>query len=163
MVCVRVDGVNSEVMPSRILDRSVNVKRALTRRQVIATAIMADGKEASFAESVEVGQPVLIPGSMGTASYVLTGVRGGHAFHSTCHGAGRRLSRHQAARTVSPKVLRDELERRQGILVRGASQRGLAEEAPVAYKDVDEVVAVAEQAGLCRRVARLVPLGVVKG
>jgi tRNA-splicing ligase RtcB len=111
----------------------------------------------------EAGQPVLIPGSMGTASYVLTGVRGGGAFYSTCHGAGRQLSRHQAARTVSAKVLRDELERRQGILVRGVSRRGLAEEAPSAYKDVSEVVAVAEQAGLCRAVARLVPLGVVKG
>ena len=128
-----------------------------------ATRALPPGHSDLPPDLVEVGQPVLIPGSMGTASYVLTGVRGGHAFHSTCHGAGRRLSRHQAARTVSPKVLRDELERRQGILVRGASQRGLAEEAPVAYKDVDEVVAVAEQAGLCRRVARLVPLGVVKG
>ncbi|GFG74974.1 RtcB family protein [Mycobacterium botniense] len=111
----------------------------------------------------DVGQPVLIPGSMGTSSYVLAGVRGGGAFHSTCHGAGRRLSRHQAARSVSPKALRDQLERRQGILVRGASSRGLAEEAPSAYKDVSEVVTVAEQAGLCRTVARLVPLGVVKG
>ncbi|MET0995540.1 MAG: RtcB family protein, partial [Mycobacterium sp.] len=128
-----------------------------------ATRALPPGHPDLPSDLVDVGQPVLVPGSMGTASYVLTGVRGGHAFHSTCHGAGRRLSRHQAARTVSPKVLRDELERRQGILVRGASQRGLAEEAPVAYKDVDEVVAVAEQAGLCRRVARLVPLGVVKG
>jgi tRNA-splicing ligase RtcB len=128
-----------------------------------ATRALPPGHPDLPADLVEAGQPVLIPGSMGTASYVLTGVRGGHAFHSTCHGAGRQLSRHQAARMVSAKVLRDELERRQGILVRGASRRGLAEEAPSAYKDVDEVVAVAERAGLCRRVARLVPLGVVKG
>jgi tRNA-splicing ligase RtcB len=93
----------------------------------------------------------------------LAGVTGGGAFHSTCHGAGRRLSRHQAARSVSPNELREQLERRQKILVRGASKRGLVEEAPVAYKDVSEVVAVAEQAGLCRTVARLEPLGVVKG
>ncbi len=128
-----------------------------------ATRALPPGHPELPADLVEAGQPVLIPGSMGTASYVLTGVPDGHAFHSTCHGAGRRLSRHQAARTVSAKVLRDELERRQGILVRAASRRGLAEEAPSAYKDVDEVVRVAEQAGLCRRVARLVPLGVVKG
>lgn len=108
------------------------------------------------------GQPVLIPGSMGTASYVLTGVAGGDAFHSTCHGAGRRQSRHQAVRSVDAKVLRRDLERG-GVAVRGGSARGLAEEAPTAYKDVDAVVAVAEGAGLCRRVARLVPLGVVKG
>ncbi|GAA0529122.1 RNA-splicing ligase RtcB [Saccharopolyspora subtropica] len=108
------------------------------------------------------GQPVLIPGSMGTASYVLTGIPGGEAFFSTCHGAGRTQSRHQAVKSVDARALRRDLERG-GILVRGSSARGLAEEAPTAYKDVDEVVAVAEGAGLCRRVARLVPLGVVKG
>ncbi|GDY32588.1 RtcB family protein [Gandjariella thermophila] len=110
----------------------------------------------------EVGQPVLIPGSMGTASYVLTGVPGGGAFFSTCHGAGRLRSRHQAAKSVRAKDLRRDLERR-GIAVRGASARGLAEEAPAAYKDVTEVVAAAEGAGLARAVARLCPLGVVKG
>ncbi|MBO0850674.1 MAG: RtcB family protein [Pseudonocardia sp.] len=110
----------------------------------------------------ELGQPVLIPGSMGTASYVLSGVEGGGAFHSTCHGAGRARSRKQALRAVSGTELRDQLER-DGIAVRGASARGLAEEAPSAYKDVDAVVEAAEKAGLCRRVARLVPVGVVKG
>ncbi len=108
------------------------------------------------------GQPVLIPGTMGTASYVLTGVPEGRAFFSTCHGAGRTQSRHQAARGVGGRQLRDELHRR-GIQVRGATWRGLAEETPAAYKDVDAVVAAAEGAGLCRTVARLVPLGVVKG
>jgi tRNA-splicing ligase RtcB len=108
------------------------------------------------------GQPVLIPGSMGTYSHVLAGVPGGGAFASTCHGAGRVMSRHAALRAVSGPQLRRQLEAR-GIAVRGASQRGLAEEAPVAYKDVNEVVAAAEGAGLARRVARLVPLGVVKG
>lgn len=108
------------------------------------------------------GQPVLVPGSMGTGSYVLAGLRGGGAFFSACHGAGRRLSRHQALRQVRGETLRADLERA-GIAVRGTSLRGLAEEAPEAYKDVDAVVAVCEQAGLARTVARLRPLGVVKG
>ncbi|WP_369244610.1 RtcB family protein [Streptomyces sp. R41] len=110
----------------------------------------------------EVGQPVLIPGTMGTASYVLTGVPGGDAFFSTCHGAGRVMSRHQAARATSGKELRARLEA-QGIAVRPRSLRGLSEETPEAYKDVGAVVAASEGAGLCRTVARLVPLGVVKG
>jgi tRNA-splicing ligase RtcB len=109
-----------------------------------------------------VGQPVLIPGSMGTASYVLTGVVGGGAFHSTCHGAGRVQSRHQAAKSVGGEELRRRLERH-GIAVRGSSVRGLAEEAPEAYKDITAVIKAAEGAGLCRAVARLQPLGVVKG
>ncbi len=110
----------------------------------------------------DAGQPVLIPGSMGTFSYVLAGIPGGGAFHSTCHGAGRTMSRHQALRTVSGGELRRRLEAA-GIAVRGASARGLAEETPEAYKDVNAVVEAAEGAGLCRKVARLVPLGVVKG
>ncbi len=110
----------------------------------------------------DVGQPVLIPGTMGTASYVLAGVPGGDAFSSTCHGAGRVLSRHRAARAVSGQELRARLEAA-GIAVRPRSLRALSEEAPEAYKDVSEVVAVSEAAGLCRVVARLVPLGVVKG
>jgi tRNA-splicing ligase RtcB len=108
------------------------------------------------------GQPVLIPGSMGTYSYVLAGIPGGGAFASTCHGAGRVMSRHQAQRTVNGTQLRRRLEAA-GIAVRGASARGLAEETPEAYKDVNAVVEAAEGGGLCRKVARLVPLGVVKG
>jgi tRNA-splicing ligase RtcB (3'-phosphate/5'-hydroxy nucleic acid ligase) len=109
-----------------------------------------------------VGQPVLVPGSMGTASYVLVGVDPGGAFSSACHGAGRKMSRHAAARRIRGKELRQQLEA-MGIAVRARSLRGLAEEAPAAYKDVDEVVSTCEQAGLARRVARLRPLGVVKG
>lgn len=109
-----------------------------------------------------VGQPVLIPGSMGTGSYVLTGVPGSPAWASTCHGAGRVQSRKQATKAVRGHDPRRELEA-QDIAVRGASRRGLAEEMPAAYKDVAAVVAAAEGAGLCRKVARLVPLGVVKG
>ena len=107
------------------------------------------------------GQPVLVPGSMGTASYVLVGVEGGGAFHSACHGAGRVMSRTAARRKVRGAAVVAGLER-EGIAVRSHSPRALAEEAPFAYKDVDEVVLTCERAGLARRVARLRPLGVVK-
>lgn len=110
----------------------------------------------------EVGQPVLVPGSMGTASYVLAGMPDAPAFASTCHGAGRILSRHQATRRTKGRQLRADLEA-QGVAVRGAGWRGLAEEAPAAYKDISLVVEAAAGAGLCRNVARLVPVGVVKG
>jgi tRNA-splicing ligase RtcB len=112
----------------------------------------------------EVGQPVFIPGSMGTASYVLAGMETSAelAWGSTCHGAGRSLSRTAAKKRVSGAELRRQLES-QGIIVRCASNKGLAEEAPFAYKDVEQVAEVVEQAGLARRVARLRPFGVVKG
>ena len=109
-----------------------------------------------------VGQPVLVPGSMGTASWVLAGVEGNPAFGSAAHGAGRLLSRKAAARRRPGRDVRSDLERR-GIAVRPGSVKLLAEEAPYAYKDVDEVVDVCRRAGLARPVARLVPLGVVKG
>ena len=111
-----------------------------------------------------VGQPVFIPGSMGTASFVLAGEPGAmeRSFGTTCHGAGRRLSRTAARKRIGGSELRRELESR-GIVVRCPSPKGLAEEAPFAYKDVDRVVRVVERAGLARRVARLVPIGVVKG
>jgi tRNA-splicing ligase RtcB len=101
---------------------------------------------------------------MGTASFVLAGEPTSleRSFGSACHGAGRQLSRTGARRQISGAALRRELESR-GIVVRCPSPRGLAEEAPFAYKDVDRVVAVVERAGLARRVARLEPLGVVKG
>ncbi|HZM84496.1 MAG TPA: RtcB family protein [Candidatus Limnocylindrales bacterium] len=108
------------------------------------------------------GQPVLVPGSMGTASYVLTGVSDGTAFASTCHGAGRVMSRHASARAVTGEKVSRQLQAI-GIAVRGGSMRGLAEEAPLAYKDVDEVVRVCQDNRLGALVARLVPLGVVKG
>ncbi|MEA2324216.1 MAG: hypothetical protein QOD81_4066 [Solirubrobacteraceae bacterium] len=110
------------------------------------------------------GQPVFIPGSMGTASYVLAGRQGSmeRSFGTVCHGAGRRMSRTAAKKQVEGAALRRELEA-QGIAVRAASSKGLAEEAPLAYKDVDAVVRVVERAGLAGRVARLRPIGVVKG
>jgi tRNA-splicing ligase RtcB len=127
-----------------------------------ATRALPPGHPELPARYAAAGQPVLVPGSMGTGSYVLAGVSGGGAFFSACHGAGRRLSRHQALRRTRGDALRAELAAA-GIAVRGTSLRGLAEEAPDAYKDVDAVVGVCEQAGLARTVARLRPIGVVKG
>jgi tRNA-splicing ligase RtcB len=110
------------------------------------------------------GQPVFIPGSMGTASYVLVGTdeSGPRSFGSTCHGAGRRMSRGAAKRARPGHEVRRELEAR-GIVVRCPSNAELAEEAPAAYKDVERVVNVIQTAGLARKVARLRPIGVVKG
>ena len=111
-----------------------------------------------------VGQPVFVPGSMGTSSHVLAGAPGSLelSFGTTCHGAGRALSRTGARKRISGADLRRQLEA-QGIVVRCPSNRGLAEEAPFAYKDVDRVVDVVARAGLARKVAQLRPLGVVKG
>jgi tRNA-splicing ligase RtcB len=108
-------------------------------------------------------QPVLIPGSMGTASYVLVGTeKGKEAWFSTCHGAGRMMSRKAATRALSGQDIVKELEKK-GILVKCYSMRGIAEEAPQAYKNIDEVVEVVHQAGLSKKVARLKPLAVIKG
>ena len=111
-----------------------------------------------------IGQPVLIGGTMGTASYVLVGTSDSltRSFGSSCHGAGRSMSRHQALRQWRGRQVIDELADR-GILIRSPSARGVAEEAPGAYKDVTAVVDAADRAGLSRRVARLEPLVCVKG
>jgi tRNA-splicing ligase RtcB len=111
-----------------------------------------------------IGQPVLIGGTMGTASYVLVGTKEGEArsFSSSCHGAGRSMSRHAATRQWQGRQVIRELADR-GILIRSPSPRGVAEEAPGAYKDVTAVVDAADQAGLSRKVARLAPLVCVKG
>jgi len=110
-----------------------------------------------------VGQPVLIPGSMGTASYVLVGTKEGEeAFFSTCHGSGRTMSRHEAMRRVSGQEVVRNLESK-GIIVKCYSLRGIAEEAPMAYKDIESVVEVVHNAGLSKKVAKLVPLAVIKG
>jgi tRNA-splicing ligase RtcB len=111
-----------------------------------------------------VGQPVLIGGTMGTSSYVLVGTKESMslAFGSACHGAGRRMSRHEALRQWHGRDVVKELAVR-GILIRSPSMRGVAEEAPGAYKDVSEVVDAADEANLARKVARLEPLVCVKG
>jgi tRNA-splicing ligase RtcB len=116
---------------------------------------------AAFRES---GQPVLVPGSMGTCSYVCAGAAGAmrRTFGSTCHGAGRRMSRTRAKQASRGRDLLGEMES-QGVLVRATGMRTVAEEMPHAYKDVADVVEVMEQAGVSRRVARLEPMGVVKG
>ena len=111
-----------------------------------------------------VDQPVLIPGSMGTASYVLAGAENSLkiSFGSSCHGAGRALSRHAAKRKVNGKELMHEL-RESGIRVEAGSLSGLAEEAPCAYKNIDSVVDVVHNANIARKVARLKPCAVIKG
>jgi tRNA-splicing ligase RtcB len=110
------------------------------------------------------GQPVLIPGSMGTASYVLVGGETAmrETFGTTCHGAGRVMSRTAAKKSAFAQNARQRLEE-QGIVVRAESRDGITEEIPEAYKDVDEVIEVVHNAGLARRVARLRPIGVIKG
>jgi tRNA-splicing ligase RtcB len=109
------------------------------------------------------GQPVIIPGSMGTASYVLVGTeKSKEAWHTVCHGAGRTMSRHAAIRSLSGREIINQLERK-GIIVKCYSLKGIAEEAPQAYKNVDEVVEVVHNAGLSKKVAKLLPLAVIKG
>jgi len=129
-----------------------------------ATRAFGPGHDSLPAALRAVGQPVLIGGSMGTGSYVLVGEATAEtkAFASACHGAGRALSRHAALKQWSGRKVVDELAER-GIIIKSPSMRGVAEEAPGAYKDVGAVVAAAEQAGLARRVARLRPLICIKG
>jgi len=129
-----------------------------------ATRSFGPGRPENPAKYMQVGQPVLIPGTMGTASYVLAGTTECMevAFGSCCHGAGRRMSRSKAKRTVRGSRLREELEAR-GIVMRCDSDPGLAEEAPLAYKDVDNVVSVVHQAKIAKKVARLRPMAVIKG
>jgi tRNA-splicing ligase RtcB len=129
-----------------------------------ATRAFGPGSEVLPPIYRDIGQPVLVPGSMGTSSWVLVGTETSMArtFGSTCHGAGRTMSRHQAKRSVQGPALRRELEAG-GIRVRAGSMAGLAEEAPAAYKDVDRVVEVVHAAGIARKVARLRPLAVIKG
>ena len=112
----------------------------------------------------QIGQPVIIPGDMGRASWLLVGQPGSmeRTFGSTCHGAGRTMSRKKAKKSVHGAGLRDQLEAA-GIHVRAGSISGLAEEAPIAYKDVNRVVDVVHGAGIAKKIARLKPLAVIKG
>jgi tRNA-splicing ligase RtcB len=129
-----------------------------------ATRAFGPGHPAVTPVYRDVGQPVLVPGDMGTASYVLVGTADAleESFGTSCHGAGRTMSRRAAKRKIHGATLRQELEQR-GISVRARSMAGLAEEAPDAYKDIDAVVEVVDGAGLARKVARLRPLAVMKG
>ncbi len=129
-----------------------------------ATRAFGPGHPAVTAVYRQVGQPVLVPGDMGTASYVLVGTASAmeESFGTTCHGAGRTMSRAAAKRQIHGESLRQELEA-SGIRVRAGSMAGLAEEAPDAYKDIDAVIEVVHGAGLASKVARLRPLAVMKG
>jgi tRNA-splicing ligase RtcB len=139
-------------------------RRALFVHRKGATRAFGPGDETLPEALRPVGQPVLIGGSMGTGSYILVGEAAGEekAFASACHGAGRAMSRHAALKQWSGRRIVDDLAA-QGILIRSPSTRGVAEEAPGAYKDVGAVVMAAERAKLARRVARLRPLICIKG
>jgi tRNA-splicing ligase RtcB len=138
--------------------------KALMVHRKGATRAFPAGRPEVAARFSATGQPVIIPGDMGSFSFVLVGTEQSLArsFGSTCHGAGRALSRKAARKKVRGEELRDRLESR-GILVRASKMSGLAEEAPEAYKDVQEVVEICEGAGLSRRVARMRPIAVLKG
>ena len=140
-----------------------HLKRVFIHRKG-ATRAFGPGHPAIPEALRTIGQPVLIGGTMGTASYILVGMpeSESRSFSSSCHGAGRQMSRHQATKHWRGRQLIDELAGR-GIIIRSPSSRGVAEEAPGAYKDVTAVVEVAEKAGLSRRVARLEPLICIKG
>lgn len=129
-----------------------------------ATRAFGPGSPGLPPEYQKIGQPVIIPGSMGTASWVLVGTEDSmtRSFGSSCHGAGRVMSRAKAKKEVEGNTLRRELENK-GIKVRAGSLPGLAEEAPSAYKDVDMVVETVSEAGIAKKVARLRPLAVIKG
>lgn len=136
--------------------------RSLCVHRKGATRAFGPGHPDLPADIRAIGQPVMIPGSMGTASWLMKGVAGNPAFDSAAHGSGRLMSRHAALRVQRGVDVRNQLEEA-GISIRPGSARLLAEEAPYAYKDVDEVAEVCQRAGLAARVARLRPVGVVKG
>jgi tRNA-splicing ligase RtcB len=139
-------------------------KREVLVHRKGATRAFAPGHRELPAQYSRIGQPVIIPGSMGTGSWLLVGAETAmkETFGSVCHGAGRRLSRAAARKG---RNARDEQQKlaEAGILVRSESRDGILEEIPEAYKDVDEVIEVVHQAGLAKKVARLRPMGVIKG
>jgi len=138
-------------------------KRVCVHRKGATRAFPPRHPEIPF-EYREIGQPVLIPGDMGRCSYVLIGTEEAmkETFGSTCHGAGRVMSRHQAIKAAKGRSIAKELENK-GIIVKGASRETLVEEIPDAYKDINEVVEVVHHAGISLKVAKLVPMGVIKG
>jgi len=144
--------------------RSDGTERELFVHRKGATRAFGPGHPELPRGLADIGQPVLIGGSMGAGSFVLAGSRTSEerAFSSACHGAGRRMSRHKAGRLWKGRQVADELAER-GIIVRSPSSRGIAEEAPGAYKDVRAVVDATEMAGLARKVAHLAPLVCIKG
>jgi tRNA-splicing ligase RtcB len=139
-------------------------KRKLFIHRKGATRAFGPGHPDVPATLRDAGQPVLIGGSMGTCSYILAGTKDSEqkSFSSACHGAGRAMSRRQATKQWRGHALIEELAHR-GILIRSPSLRGVAEEAPLAYKDVSAVVESADLAGLARKVAKLEPMICIKG
>jgi tRNA-splicing ligase RtcB len=140
------------------------VKRKLFIHRKGATRAFGPGHKDLPPHYIKTGQPVIIGGSMGTRSYILSGMKEGEekSLSSACHGAGRAMSRTQASKKWHGRELIQQLERR-GILIRSISFRGVAEEAPDAYKDVCEVVDAAHNAGLAKKIAYMVPIICVKG
>jgi tRNA-splicing ligase RtcB len=140
-------------------------KRKLVVHRKGATRAFPAGRPELPEKYKSIGQPVLIPGSMGTASYVLVGKQKGLdvSWGSTCHGAGRTMSRHEAIRTHRGDQLARELWEKNKIYVRATKPKVIAEEAPDAYKNVDDVVQSVAEAGISDIVVRLRPIGVVKG
>ncbi|MCK4428831.1 MAG: RtcB family protein, partial [Candidatus Aenigmarchaeota archaeon] len=138
-------------------------KRKLYVHRKGATRSLPAGHELVPETYKKVGQPVLIAGSMGTASYILVGgEEAKRTFYSSCHGAGRVMSRSKAIRDFSGNTIREELAKK-GIIARSTSPKVLAEESPNAYKDIDEVAKAVDIAGISKKVVRVVPVGVVKG
>jgi tRNA-splicing ligase RtcB len=140
-------------------------KKRLCVHRKGATRAFGPGESQLPPEYMHVGQPVIIPGDMGTYSFILAGTETAmkESFGSTCHGAGRMMSRSRAKKTIDGSQLKHNLESQKGIVVIADSLKGLAEEAPQAYKDINSVVNISTQAGLSMKVARLRPLGVIKG
>jgi tRNA-splicing ligase RtcB len=139
-------------------------KRKLCVHRKGATRAFPPGHSDVPMDYRSIGQPVLVPGDMGRYSYVLVGTQKAmeETFGSTCHGAGRVMSRHQAMKAAKGRAISRELEDK-GIVVRGASRGTIVEEMPEAYKDVQDVVNVVHHAGISRKVVKLVPMGVIKG
>jgi len=155
-VCHNVAKVESHTVGGRARDLCVHRKGA--------TRSFGPGRAEIPPAYRDVGQPVIIPGSMGTSSYILVGTAEAEelSFGSTAHGAGRVMSRHEALRRFRGEQIRDDMARR-GIELKSTSWKGVAEEASGAYKDVDEVVRVSHETGIGRLVAKVVPIGVMKG
>lgn len=151
---------NTAKLETHMID---GVRREVLVHRKGATRAFGPGMEGLPDRYRETGQPVIIGGSMETGSWLLAGESGAAAaFFSTAHGSGRTMSRHQAKKKIKGQQLLGEMEQR-GIYVRTSSYGGLAEEAAFAYKDINEVAAATEEAGLSRRVAKLTPLGNIKG
>jgi len=140
------------------------VKKKLLVHRKGATRAMPAGRKENPESYMKTGHPALIPGTMGTASYVMVGTSQGleETFGSVAHGAGRVMSRHEAMRRKRGEQVKKELEAK-GEIIKGASWSGLAEEMPEAYKDIDEVIKSVELSGIGKNVAKCVPLAVIKG